>query len=127
VALVGDGGFSMLMAEFATAVKYQLPIKVVLLNHHTLGQIKSGLAEDTVATVSDPAHCGRVMDEAAAVPGPVLIDAVVDPYEPPVPPSVTADQATKFAESLAKGEPNRKKIVLTVLEDRVRELIQECQ
>ena len=29
VAFVGDGGFSMLMAEFATAVKYKLPIKVV--------------------------------------------------------------------------------------------------
>src|SRR5581483_7725509 len=28
VAFVGDGGFSMLMAEFATAVKYGLPIKV---------------------------------------------------------------------------------------------------
>ena len=40
VAFVGDGGFSMLMAEFATAVKYQLPIKVVVLKNNTLGQIK---------------------------------------------------------------------------------------
>jgi hypothetical protein len=29
----------------------------------------------------------------------------------------------KFAESLARGEPNRGKIALTVLKDRVRELI----
>ena len=29
VAFVGDGGFTMLMGEFATAVKYRLPIKVV--------------------------------------------------------------------------------------------------
>src|SRR5213075_375159 len=40
VAFVGDGGFSMLMAEFATAVKYKLPIKVVVIKNNTLGQIK---------------------------------------------------------------------------------------
>src|SRR5262249_56015646 len=40
VAFVGDGGFSMLMAEFATAVKYQLPIKVVVVRTDTLGPIK---------------------------------------------------------------------------------------
>ena len=40
VAFVGDGGFSMLMAEFATAVKYQLPIKVVVIKNNSLGQIK---------------------------------------------------------------------------------------
>ena len=40
IAFVGDGGFSMLMAEFATAVKYKLPIKVVIIKNNTLGQIK---------------------------------------------------------------------------------------
>ena len=40
VAFVGDGGFSMLMADFATAVKYKLPIKVVIIKNNTLGQIK---------------------------------------------------------------------------------------
>src|SRR5205807_7311667 len=40
VAFVGDGGLSMLMAEFATAVKYKLPIRVVVLKNNTLGQIK---------------------------------------------------------------------------------------
>src|SRR5438552_2117837 len=33
IAFVGDGGFSMLMAEFATGVKYQLPIKVIILKN----------------------------------------------------------------------------------------------
>jgi len=32
-------------------------------------------------------------------------------------------QAAKFTESLAKGEPNRTKIALTVLSDKVREMI----
>src|SRR6185295_20315806 len=40
VAFVGDGGFSMLMAEFATCVKYGLPVKVVVVKNDTLGQIK---------------------------------------------------------------------------------------
>jgi pyruvate dehydrogenase (quinone) len=53
----------------------------------------------------------------------VIIEAVVDPYEPPMPASVTVEQATKFAESLARGEPNRKAIALTVLSDRVKELV----
>src|SRR5262249_32144921 len=40
VAFVGEGGFSMLRAEIATAVKYRLPIKVVIIKNDTLGQIK---------------------------------------------------------------------------------------
>jgi pyruvate dehydrogenase (quinone)/pyruvate oxidase len=47
----------------------------------------------------------------------------VDPFEPPLPPKMTAKQAAKFAESLARGEPHRGKIALTVIKDRVRELI----
>jgi len=40
VTIIGDGGFSMLMAEFATAVKYKLPIKVCIMKNLVLGQIK---------------------------------------------------------------------------------------
>jgi len=40
-----------------------------------------------------------------------------------MPPSVTLDQAAHFATSLAKGEPNRKKIALTVAEDKIREMV----
>ena len=40
VAFVGDGGLTMLMGELATAVKYELPIKVVVIKNNTLGQIK---------------------------------------------------------------------------------------
>ena len=147
VAFVGDGGFSMLMADFATAVKYRLPIKVVVVKNNTLGQIKweqmvflgnpeygcelhpidfAGFARacgGSGFTIEDPARCGSILDEALAQPGPVLIEAAVDPYEPPMPPKVTVDQAAHFAESLIKGEPNRKRIALTVLEDKVKELV----
>jgi pyruvate dehydrogenase (quinone)/pyruvate oxidase len=45
VAFVGDSGFSMLMAEFATCVKYQLPVKVVLMKFNSYGL--SHLEEET--------------------------------------------------------------------------------
>lgn len=73
--------------------------------------------------VDDPAHCGDALDQALRHPGPVVVEAVIDPYEPPMPPKITFDQAKKFAQSLARGEPNREKIALTVLADRVRELV----
>jgi pyruvate dehydrogenase (quinone) len=147
VAFVGDGGFSMLMAEFATAVKYQLPIKVVIIKNNTLGQIKweqmvflgnpeygcelhpidfaafARACGGTGFTIEDPRQCGAVLDQAFVTPGPVLVEAVVDPFTPPMPAKITVDQATKFAQSLARGEPNRSKIAWTVLTDKVRELI----
>jgi pyruvate dehydrogenase (quinone) len=147
VAFVGDGGFSMLMAEFATAVRYKLPIKVVIIKNNSLGQIKweqmvflgnpeygcdlepinfAAFAQACGAagfTVDDPADCGRVIEQALATPGPVVVEAVVDPNEPPMPPQIKPAQALKFAESLAKGQPNRMKIAGTVLEDKIRQLI----
>jgi pyruvate dehydrogenase (quinone) len=147
VALVGDGGFSMLMAEFATAVKYQLPIKVIVSKNNSLGMIKweqmvmLGNPEFACdlqpidfasfaracggfgVTVDDPKDCGAMIEEAFATPGPVLVEAVVDPYEPPMPPKIEANQAAKFAKSLARGTPKRMRIATTILEDKVRELV----
>jgi len=40
VAVVGDGGFQMVMGDFVTAVKYDLPIVVVLLNNRELAMIR---------------------------------------------------------------------------------------
>jgi pyruvate dehydrogenase (quinone)/pyruvate oxidase len=74
-------------------------------------------------TIEDPAECGATLAQALSAPGPVIVEAVVDPFEPPLPPKVTLDQAANFAKSLARGEPNREKIALTVLSDKVRELV----
>ena len=147
VAFVGDGGFSMLMAEIATCVKYQLPVKVVIVKNDTLGQIKweqivflgnpeygcelqpmdfalfARACGATGFTIDNPADCGRMLEEALATPGPVVVQGVVDPFEPPLPAKVTLDQAAKFAKSLLRGEPNSQKIVLSVLGERIRELV----
>jgi pyruvate dehydrogenase (quinone) len=147
IAFVGDGGFTMLMGEFATAVKYGLPIKVVIVKNNSLGQIKweqivflgnpeyqcdlhpidfAAFARACGAagyTIDDPATCGATLDEALSRPGPAIIEAVVDPNEPPTPPKITAKQAVHFAEALAKGTPHGGKIALTVLADKVKEMV----
>jgi pyruvate dehydrogenase (quinone) len=75
--------------------------------------------------IEDPKECGAVLHRAigASAGGPVLIEAVVDPFEAPMPAKVTLEQAAKLAESLVRGEPNRSKIVATQIADRVRELV----
>jgi acetolactate synthase-1/2/3 large subunit len=40
VAIVGDGGFQMTMYELATAVVYNIPVKVVIINNFFLGMVK---------------------------------------------------------------------------------------
>ena len=40
VAVVGDGGFAMLMAELSTAVQHNLPVKIVLLKNNSLSEVR---------------------------------------------------------------------------------------
>src|SRR5438445_5781320 len=40
VAVVGDGGFAMLMAELSTAVQHRLPVKIVLLKNNSLSEVR---------------------------------------------------------------------------------------
>jgi len=147
VGFVGDGGFTMLMGDFVTAVKYKLPIKIVIVKNNSLGQIRweqmvflgnpeyvcdlapINFAEFARAcggagfTIEDPEACGATLDQALNTPGPVVIEAVVDPNEPPMPANVTAKQAAHLAEALAKGTPDGHKIIETILSDKVRELV----
>jgi pyruvate dehydrogenase (quinone) len=147
IAFVGDGAFTMLMGEFATAVKYNLPIVVVIIKNNTLGQIKweqivflgnpeygCELHEIDFAqyakacgglglTVKDPEDIRPALEQAFAANKPCVIEVYVDPFEPPMPPKVTVKQATHFAEALVRGEPNGGKIALTVFRDKINELI----
>ncbi len=147
VAFVGDGGLTMLMGELATCVKYGLDVKIVVIKNNTLGQIKweqmvfLGNPEyvcelqpiDFAAvargfgvagfSVDDPSQCADVLRAALNTKGPALVEAVVDPYEPPMPPKATLKQMAHLAESLARGQPARGKIALTIASDVVREIV----
>ncbi len=39
VCLTGDGGLSMVLSDFLTALKYEMPIKIFVLNNKSLGMI----------------------------------------------------------------------------------------
>jgi len=147
IAFVGDGGLTMLLGELATCVKYNLNVKVGVIKNNTLGQIKweqmvflgtpeyvCALQPIDFATVAkgfgvagyrieDPKDCATTLAQALATPGPALIEAVVDPHEPPMPPKTSLKQAASLAEALARGTPHRGKIALTLASDTVRELV----
>jgi pyruvate dehydrogenase (quinone)/pyruvate oxidase len=74
-------------------------------------------------TIERPDACARTLDEALRAPGPAVIEAVVDPHEPPMPPKIKTQQALHFAEALARGTPNASKIALTAVSDKVREMV----
>lgn len=44
-ALVGDGAFNMSLHDFSTAVEYELPIKIIVLNNSELGFVKIEMEE----------------------------------------------------------------------------------
>jgi pyruvate dehydrogenase (quinone) len=126
VAFVGDGGLSMLMGELATISRYRLPIKIVLIKNGMLGQIKweqmmfLGNPEYECALepidfvkvaeacgikawhVEQGADCPRIAEEALGFEGAALIEAVVDPNEPLLPPK----RNEKYMQNMDKALPD---------------------
>jgi pyruvate dehydrogenase (quinone) len=147
IAFVGDGGFAMLMAEFLTAARRQLPIKVVVNNNNSYGQILweqivLGYPEYAVrhrqpeadfaawaracggfgVKVTDPGALPGAVREALAHPGPALVDCDVNPNEPPMPGKVQYEQAKHFTEAFLRGQPNKMATLATVARDKINEL-----
>jgi pyruvate dehydrogenase (quinone)/pyruvate oxidase len=147
VAFVGDGGFTMLMPELLTCVKYNLNIKIVVIKNNYLGQImweqmvflgnpEFGCELQPLDFVKYAEACGargysikrrhdcaEVYDTALAHQGPVVIEAEVDPYEAPMPAKITYEQALEFSKAIARGTPHAKEIVITSAKTGFREMI----
>jgi len=147
IGYVGDGGFSMLMAEFLTAIQHNLPVKIIINNNNSLGQILweqmvLGYPEHGVrypqpyvdyaafATangalgikVTTARQVGPALGEALSAPGPALVDVNVNPDEPPLPGKVEYQQAKKFAEAFLRGQPRRATIATTLFKDKIEQL-----
>ncbi|GGM58493.1 pyruvate oxidase [Micromonospora sonchi] len=147
IAYVGDGGFAMLMAEFLTAVRHELPIKVVINNNNSYGQILweqiiLGYPEYAVRhrqpeadfsswargcgafaiKVTDPKAVPGAIRGALAHPGPALVDCDVNPNEPPMPGKVKYDQAKHFTEAFLRGQPHKVATLASVARDKINEL-----
>jgi len=106
IDIAGDGSFQMNIQELATAVQYNLPVKVAILNNHCLGMVRQWqqlfchqryshtifevvpdfvkLAEAYGAVglrATKPEEVEPVIREALATPRPVVMDFVVDQNE----------------------------------------------
>jgi thiamine pyrophosphate-dependent acetolactate synthase large subunit-like protein/nitrite reductase/ring-hydroxylating ferredoxin subunit len=46
IAVAGDGGFGQYLAEFTTAIKYEMPITLILLNNKEIGKISKEFLSD---------------------------------------------------------------------------------
>lgn len=150
IAFVGDGGFSMLMAEFATAVQYNLPIKIIIIKNNTLGMIRweqmaflgnpeygvefspidfAAYAEACGGrgyAITEPAEVRTIIGQAfSEKKKPTIIEAYVDPFEPPMPPKVDMKLIRNMAESLARGQPYGGRIGLTLFRDKVHEALRK--
>lgn len=102
VCITGDGGFSMVMGDFLTAVKYELPITVFLLNNKQLGMIAQEQKVESYpnwqtdlqncdyaeyarncggvgVTVADPGLLDSAVQEALSSEQPVIVDIDTDP------------------------------------------------
>ena len=146
IAFVGDGGFSMLMAEFLTAVRHELPIKVFINNNRAYGHIlweqmvlgfpEYGVRHSRVADyaafaqansgkayrVEHPGNLKEAVRDALAHTGPALVDCLTNPDEPPMPAKVSYEQAVGFAKAFLRGEPDRAPIASTLFKDKIAEL-----
>ena len=148
IAFVGDGGLTMLMGEFATAVQYNLPIKVIVIKNNTLGMIRweqmgflgnpeFGVEFTAIDWVKFAEACGgkgyaikepnevkskmhQAMKEERK---PTIIEAYVDPFEPPMPPKVEMSFVNNLAESFARGQPYASRIGLTLFRNKVHEVL----
>jgi thiamine pyrophosphate-dependent acetolactate synthase large subunit-like protein len=122
IALVGDGGFNMLMGEFLTSVHHKLPVKVIIYNNSALGLItleaeSVGLVPFREAiefpnpdfaalaracgghgyTARKPGDLLAAIAGALAADGPAIVDAVVAADEMPNMPHIELEQAGHYA------------------------------
>ncbi len=145
IAFTGDGGLTMTLGELATLAKYELPVKVFVMKNNVLGQIRweqmmflgnpeYGVELENIefarvaeacgvrgAKVERPGDVAGVVADALAAPGPFLVEAVTDPFEPLMPGSLKPEQAEKLAQSLKKGQPNAARIGVTLYRDAVED------
>jgi pyruvate dehydrogenase (quinone) len=145
VAFTGDGSLSMQMGDLATLLQEGLPVKVIVFKNNTLGLIKweqmvflgnpeygvdfepidfVKVAEGCGAKafhIEQPGECAETLRRALAEPGPVVVEAVVDGNEPPLPPKITPEQAKMLGSALARGEQQRVRIGLTIGRDAIDE------
>ncbi|BCN89436.1 pyruvate oxidase [Staphylococcus argenteus] len=116
IAIAGDGAFQMVMQDFATAVQYDLPLTVFVLNNKQLAFIKyeqqaAGELEYAVDfsdmdhakfaeaaggkgyTIKSASEVDAIVEEALAQDVPTIVDVYVDPNAAPLPGKIVNEEA----------------------------------
>jgi pyruvate dehydrogenase (quinone) len=70
-------------------------------------------------TLADPKDIAGAWDEVLASDRPVLLEAIVDPNVPPLPPHITLEQARNYLKAILKGDPD----ALRIIKASVKELL----
>ena len=122
VALVGDGGFMMLLGDLRTAVTLELPITIVVFNNSRLGLIQmeqesEGLPDYATALdnpdfaevaeamgargwrVNDVSELDDALEEAMRHPRPSVVDVVVNSEEIIMPPRIEPRMVFGYAKA----------------------------
>ena len=124
VAVCGDGGFSMVMQDFVTAVRYKLPMMVIIFNNERLGMIKfeqeeaghleykTKLANINYAEfakscggegflVEEFSELKPALQQAAYATKPVIVDIIIE-EQPPLPGKIEYQQAAGYTKHMIK-------------------------
>jgi pyruvate dehydrogenase (quinone) len=72
--------------------------------------------------VERPEEVGAAWEEALGSDRPTILEAVVDPDVPPLPPHVGSEQAKNLAKALVKGDPDRGDVLRKSLREKMAEL-----
>jgi pyruvate dehydrogenase (quinone) len=73
--------------------------------------------------IETPDRIDAVWEEAFAADRPFVIDAVVDPEVPPLPPHITLEQAKSFISALKGGDPNARHMITESFKQKMLELL----
>jgi pyruvate dehydrogenase (quinone) len=73
--------------------------------------------------VDDPNRVGAAWDEALGAERPVLIEAIVDPEVPPLPPHVTLEQARALMHAVWAGDSASRRFIAQSFRQKLAELL----
>jgi pyruvate dehydrogenase (quinone) len=145
-AVVGDGGLAMQLGEFSTAVRYKIPLKILVIKNNMLNQIAweqmmflgnpqfacelqpIDFAMAAVAmgglgySITRPEDVDGTLDAAMAAEGPVIIESVVDAYEPMMPPRMP-DEYRKNMQKALPQTPGSDEIEANLAKEPLRTMM----
>ncbi|MBF7020229.1 pyruvate oxidase [Staphylococcus sp. 18_1_E_LY] len=135
VGISGDGAFQMVMQDFATAVQYDMPMTIFVMNNEELSFIKyeqqaAGELEYAIDftdvdlakfaesaggvgyTLKDPNRIDEVVEEAMAQDRPTIVNVYVDPNAAPLPGKIVKDEALNYGKWAYRSITEDKKLDL---------------